>query len=199
MVEANPTYHDDFSSYGNLYGAELETRNEPLWNGGDPWYSNQMNTGTCVRHSLAKALFSFSYGSMQLNVSPEDLLDLLLMARQDKGASNANPLDWDGKVLVYRHRTTHAIYDCTVSVERSNFRDGNMIGVDMRKVLPNKRQNRNPEMHVMYLSKGDSKKCCYNSWGNSDKKIIIESNITANYFRARWKKIVKRNYGGPDK
>ena len=123
------------------------------------------------------------------------------MARQEKGAGNANPLDWDGKVLTYRHRTTHDIYDCTVSVEVSNFRDGNMIGLDMRDVLPKMKEDINPLMHVMYLSKGNSKKCCYNSWGKSDRKIIIEDNLpnaTTTYFFARWSEIVKRGFNKPD-
>ena len=109
------------------------------------------------------------------------------MARQDKGARNANPLDWDEKVLTYRHRETGDIYGCTMSVEESNFIDGNVIGVDMREILPRFKHMNNRIMHAMYLSKGDSRKCCYNSFGNQDRKIpIMDTLPSAKYFSARW-------------
>ena len=34
-----------------------EAMNMDLWSNDDPWYSNQANTNTCVRHALAKALW----------------------------------------------------------------------------------------------------------------------------------------------
>ena len=109
------------------------------------------------------------------------------MARQDKGARDANPLDWDRTVLTYRHRETGDIYDLTVSVKESNFRNGNMIGVDMREVLPEFKHMKDHMKHAMYLSSGDSRKCCYNSIGNWKRKIFIMDNLSsASYFHAQW-------------
>ena len=58
------------------------------------------------------------------------------MARKDKGAGGAHPLDWDAKELTLVHQQTGDIYDCTVSVEETSFNNGNVVCVDMRKVLP---------------------------------------------------------------
>ena len=69
--------------------------NDPLWSDDDLTYSNQSQTGTCVRHALAKAL-AFTYGSEDiLGVKPKDLMNPLLMARPDKGAGGAIPMDWE--------------------------------------------------------------------------------------------------------
>ena len=59
-----------------------------------------METDTCVRHALAKALYQHARAyEVDFDNKPRNLLNLLLTVRQDKGAGGANPLDWDGKVI----------------------------------------------------------------------------------------------------
>ena len=42
-------------------------------------------------------------------------MQALLMARQDKGAGGANPVDWDGEVITIVGKKDGHIYDCTIS------------------------------------------------------------------------------------
>ena len=86
------------------------------WDDDDPHYSNQMQTGTCVRHALAKALALDRLTSKYIDVKPKDLINLLLTARRDKGASGAHPMDWNGKVLEIASLKDGHIYDCTIEV-----------------------------------------------------------------------------------
>ena len=93
-----------------------------------------METGTCVRHAIAKALAGYCGF---LGIKPKDLLNPLMMARRDLGAGGAHPEDWDDQVLTLVGEDGH-VYDCTITVIQSSF-DRILIGVvcvDMRKVLP---------------------------------------------------------------
>ena len=55
-----------------------------------------MNTGTCVRHALAKALALNPLSIKELGVKPKDLMNPILTQRPDLGAGGATPEDWHG-------------------------------------------------------------------------------------------------------
>ena len=96
-----------------------------------------METGTCVRHAIAKALAVELRGKFFADKKPKDLLELLIMARRDLGAGGAHPEDWDDQVLTLVGKDGH-VYDCTISVIQSSFDRfvAGVLCVDMRKVLP---------------------------------------------------------------
>ena len=63
------------------------------------------------------------------------------MARQDKGAGGATPMDWNEKVitLVGKNKDFYGnIYDYTIAVEKLQKTSNrtNVISVDMRNILP---------------------------------------------------------------
>ena len=59
-------------------------KQDPQWKDDDIHYSNQMSTGTCVRHALAKTLARW-YMSFTNNpagkIKPKDLIQPLLTVR----------------------------------------------------------------------------------------------------------------------
>ena len=183
-------------NYGN-FTAPKEAMNDPLWSDNDPWYSNQKNENTCVRHSLAKAL-CYNKHSYKLCIKPKDMINQLMQVNQVYGAGTAHPLDWNGKVITLTHQETGAVYDCTVSVEeRSADQYVNLVGVDMRKVLKSYENLPHKFMHVMAIGNFTPSymgKLAFNSWGNSHKAIKInDTQESAKFFYAKWTKIVKKD------
>ena len=58
MVEPHPILRSRTNLNLDCDSCEYPTSasHDPLWSDDDPTYSNQLETGTCVRHALAKAL-----------------------------------------------------------------------------------------------------------------------------------------------
>ena len=116
MVSAHPI----FSTRTNLDCDSCEyptsASHDPLWSDDDPTYSNQLETGTCVRHAIAKALALEPVSDNTLGIKPKDLMNLLLTARPDKGAGGATPMDWDLSILSIQSQKDGNIYDCEISV-----------------------------------------------------------------------------------
>ena len=78
MVEANP-FRENYSSCEYPSNALAD----PQWDDDDEewYYSNQMQTGTCVRHAIAKALYKEVKAGSPYDKKPKDLIDLLMTLR----------------------------------------------------------------------------------------------------------------------
>ena len=138
----------------------------------------------------------------------------LLMARPDKGAGGAFPMDWHEKELELQSQIGGDIYTCTISVikeEDAGHYEGdsapNVVTVDMRKVLPRFASAKQRAGHCMYVdwggsdaSKGGDKIKCFNSWGYQDRVLYISRTApSVELFHVSWDKIVLLGYGGrPD-
>ena len=77
------------------------------------------------------------------------------MARQDKGAGGANPMDWNRKVITYVGKEDGHIYDCTIAViydySYMECIGGNIICVDLRNILPQFKNEEKRAGHAMFI------------------------------------------------
>ena len=116
----------------------------------------------------------------------------------DKGAHGAYPTDWDGKVLQLQSQKDGHVYACTIQVYETETKSSmvNVIGVDMRNILPNHPQDKFAG-HTMYCEYNHTNQAyhCFNSWGTKNRTCDIAQNEpSTKAFLVWWSKIVRLGY-----
>ena len=140
----------------------------------DIYYSNQGQTGSCVRHALAKAVKRainlLTHGSV--NIPVNNLINMLLTNRADLGEQGAEPEEWDGKKGCV-HCTRNYIYQIQLHVERRTLdvENADVICVDLHDALPKWKKD---SWHALfsYETVGDLIHL-KNSWGTSHTLIKL--------------------------
>lgn len=170
-----------------------DTSAEPEFKDDDPYFSNQGEAGTCVRHALAKALnYKFKEfvskkaykedGSLLKArcVDPEDsfkteaTVNVLVNGLSKSGAKGCWPEDYDehGFKLVGRRGK---VYELKVSVQKRSgpCQAGDVVVVKMAEL--NKRYASGHSLHAVFCQVAEPNRLkLRNSWGSHMEWIPVE-------------------------
>lgn len=165
----------------NVEGPAEATRNPPYVDG-DPYYSNQGQAGTCVRHAIAKALYREISGYTERTQNPvyprtSDLVAMLLNLRPELGANGTWPTIYDdlrGTAADNRgniYRIHFKVWEQTNArdIERGAF---HVICIDLHHLFPNEYDLHS--WHAMFSQYKTSDGFEFrNSWGRSKERIRL--------------------------
>lgn len=165
----------------------------------DPYYSNQGEAGTCVRHAIAKAIIReiSGYTDHVIKFNVICLAQLLNFARRDLGAGGAHPEDFHMVDILASSLDGHC-YDLKIEVQGVPLnRSGgyHVVCLDLRQFLPSFRNRAEPQLHAMFcLSRNADGSTIFlkNSWGHQNELLSIDTDVAARtpYSKAYYVRIV---------
>ena len=129
-------------------GKEIKIKEQELFRDNDEMYSNQGETGLCVRHAVAKALMQ----CWRLKLGrkhPMNLKSIIayLITSLPKGSSSAAVTDFANVKGQIADPATQKVYEMEIHLHENQY-TGNILVLNLAKVYPN-RGYTDPQYHAV--------------------------------------------------